>query len=112
MCVDEVPPSETDYIDTTIIDAEDLYTLEDCPAEVGPIAVAIPQYWGSATGTPTINHIKPLLRIDGVTYEEDELAIPSSFSLMQSVLESSPASLTVFTAAEINGLEFGLKAKT
>lgn len=110
--VDELPPVIADFLAAGSNGLRDTYVMEDCPEGMGPIAAVIPSYWGQKSGTPACENLKRLMRIGGSDYAGANLAVPTSFSLIQEVLETSPATSNPFTVSEMNGMEFGQQSAT
>lgn len=112
-CVDELPPSITDYITAVLDGKRDTYQMEDCPSSIS-IAAVIPSFWAVKAGTPACSNVKRLMRIGGSDYAGSNLAVPTSFGLVQEVMETNPATGQPFTASEFNdaGFEFGPQSAT
>jgi hypothetical protein len=111
-CVDELPPSMTDFLSATVNGKQDLYVIENCPANMGPVAAVIATYWCQKSGSPSINHIKRLMKMGANLRTGSEIDIPLNFSIAKEILEISPDTSQVFTDTEINDMYFGVEAVT
>lgn len=111
-CVDEIPPSITDYNYTNATGNKDSFVMSDLPAAAVSVAAVIPQYFCSKEGVPTVGSLKRLLRISSTDYQGSPIAIPASFGIIQEILETSPATTNAFTVSEVNGMEVGYNGDT
>lgn len=102
-CVDEIPPSDTDYVSSSTAGQKDSYVMADCAANVYDIKALVSRFYGSGEGT-----IKSLLRIGGADYLGSTINLPST-GKVDDIRYINPATSQPFTAAVVNGLESGME---
>ncbi|MFA6690740.1 MAG: hypothetical protein WCR98_02035 [Saccharofermentanales bacterium] len=103
-CVDETPPSMTDYIESVTTGHKDSYVMEDIIADAISVKAVVSRYWGGGGG-----QIKSLLRIGSTDYVGSAIDVPISFSYADEIRYISPATSNPFTKSELNGLESGIE---
>lgn len=109
-CVDEVPPSESDYVATNTIDHLDLYTLSDLAGTIGQVKCVQVQALAKADGVPTPQNLQLSLRASNTNYFSSNKALPSVSKQLSHIWETNPATSAVWTESAVNGLEIGVKA--
>ena len=115
-CVEEKPPSDTDYVYTNTENAVDTYVLENLPANVGAIrAVAVQtRNWREGDGTVSkLQHVVRPASTDraGATVNGGA-DIPISAQSFQTIWELNPEDAAAWEVADVNGMEAGPKAVT
>ena len=112
-CVDETPPSAADYVYTNTVAQDDLYTLDDLPADV--IAVKSVQVsavaWKDGGATP--QNAELLVRSGGTIYPSGDKALPSSAGVnILHLWETDPDTAAAWAIAAVDALEAGVRSKT
>jgi hypothetical protein len=102
-CVNEVPPSDTDYVSSDTSGQKDSYVMADCGANVYDIKALVSRFYGSGE-----SQIKSLLRIGGSDYLGSVIDLPST-GKVDDIRYINPATSQPFTSAEVNGLESGME---
>jgi hypothetical protein len=73
-------------------------------------AVVVSGKWRTAAGVP--QNLSGLLRISGSNYASATQAVAATTALLQFIWHLSPATGLVFTEAEVNALEPGMRSVT
>jgi hypothetical protein len=110
-CVEEVPPSDADYITTNTVGQKDTYAASDLPADAS--AVKCVQFAARAQkeGAATPQNLAFVIRTGGADYEGSVVALPTGLSEhVRDIWVNNPATSQAFTPSEVNGMEIGIKA--
>jgi len=106
--VDEIPPSEADYVQASVADKRDLYAMENMPA--GTWRVDAVTWWArgvlDAAGD---SYIARLMRQDGVDFVGADQGLDVTYKYVREVMANAPDG-TAWTAAKVNAIEAGVKA--
>jgi hypothetical protein len=108
---DGVPSTGTaTYVDLANTNDEDTYTFDDLIESSGTVAAVQTTTYAQkmAADTRTLDHVT---RIGGTDYPTADMALPTSFGWQVTRQVVSPATAVAFTRAEVNGAEFGARAK-
>ena len=108
-CADENPPDgDTTYVskDGSALPALDTYEMTDLITVVGNIA-GVQTLLLARKDDAGVVTCEPTFRIGGVDYPQSSVNLPDTYGFLPEIVEDSPATLSSFTIAEINGLEFG-----
>jgi hypothetical protein len=112
-CVDERPPSDSDYVTTDGIGNLDLYTLSDLPGAaygVKCVQVATRMY-KEVSSTP--QNVNLAVRTAGSNYFSSDIPVPDSVGVnLYNIWEENPDTLSAWTVSDINSLQAGYKAQT
>ena len=110
-CVDEIPPSGTDYNSTNVTDEIDTFALADCTEDIGSIAAVQAEISALYEGSPTPTHVQAVLRVNGTNYFSSSFSPPSSLGAPHvAIWETNPDDSAAWEEADINALEVGYKA--
>ena len=109
-CVDEVPPSESDFIVTNTLDHLDLYAAGDLAGTIGSVKCVQLQALAKAEGSPTPHNLQLAVRTNGADYFSGDKAVPSSSTPLSNLWEANPATAAPWQEAEVNAMEIGVKA--
>jgi hypothetical protein len=109
-CVDEVPPSESDFVSTNTIGHLDLYAAGDLVGTIGSVKCVQVQALAKAEGSPSPHNLQLAVRTNGADYFSDDKAVPSSSTQLSSLWEANPATSAPWQEAEVNAMEIGAKA--
>lgn len=105
-CVDEAPPSATDYVASATTGQRDTYALEDLPAGVTVInalqntVYALKSDAGSAS-------LKPALKSGATVAYDPTVGLSASMTRYSTVRQADPATSAAWSAAAVNALEAG-----
>lgn len=110
-CVDEVPPSDSDYIYTNTNDQIDTYSLANLG--VSPYAIKSVQVLARAKkqGPATPQNIAGVVRTGGTDYAGSDQAITTAFAGYVALWEQNPYTTADWTESDVNGLEAGIKSR-
>ena len=109
-CVDEVPPSESDFVSTNTIGHLDLYAAGDLVGTIGSVKCVQLQALAKAEGSPSPHNLQLAVRTNGADYFSGDKAVPSSSTQLSSLWEANPATAAPWQEAEVNAMEIGVKA--
>jgi hypothetical protein len=112
-CVDEVPPSETDYVGTVnATTKKDLYTASDIVGPIGDI-VSVSLYsrvarWGD---TGIVKKMRHVIKTDGEEFRGTDVDIPSNAVTVSKydLWQENPDTVAPWEEAEVNALEIGVE---
>ena len=109
-CVDEVPPSESDFVSTNTIGHLDLYAAGDLVGTIGSVKCVQLQALAKAEGSPSPHNLQLAVRTNGADYFSGDKAVPSSSTQLSNLWEANPATSAPWQEAEVNAMEIGVKA--
>jgi hypothetical protein len=109
-CVDEVPPSDTDYVSTNINDEIDTYAISDLPSVVSVKAVQVLAR-ARKEGVSTPQNIALVLRTGSTDYPSEDQALNTTFMGHIKLWEQNPNTAAAWTESGVNGIEAGVKAR-
>lgn len=99
-----------DYVDLAATNDEDTYTFDDLPDTSGTVAAVQLIAYAEKTDAGA-KSLALVTRISSTDYASSDQVLGTSFAYKQSIRETSPATATAFTRAEVNGAEFGVRAR-
>lgn len=111
--VNEFPTADdADYVLSTAADELDLYGMPDLPSEAGVVKTLTVSTRGNKIGTTNPN-IRLVVRTNSINYESNNIALPNdpTFSLVSNTWETSPDTSALWTVANANALQIGIKSK-
>jgi hypothetical protein len=111
-CVDEVPPSDADYVSINAIDTTDTYAAGDLSGTIGTIKCVQVQSRTRTDGTPTPENLKLVVRSGGTDYLSADKAVPAAEHGLCSIWETNPADSAAWEEADVNGMEIGIRSAT
>jgi len=110
-CVDETPPSATDYISSTTAGALDLYDIAPLPGGVSSSAtirsVTVTAY-AQRAGLTTSNFYD-VIRINGSNYFSPQFGAGAVYSPYSYIMDLNPATGVTWLFSEVNTIEAGVK---
>jgi len=110
-CVDEVPPSESDYIEADAIDQLDQYAMENLSGAIGSIRCVQAQALSVMEGTPDPQNLQFIVRTGGSDFVSDSKEVPVDISKqIMHIWEKNPDTEATWQASEVNAMEIGIKA--
>lgn len=109
-CVDEIPPSDTDYNYTNTADNIDTFTMSDMTGDIKTVKAVYLQVRAGYEGNPTPTQINGVLYINSTNYLSTAQNVPLDFAPLTFIWEINPDTSAAFTESDINGLEAGYKA--
>jgi len=109
-CVDEIPPSETDYISTNTTGDLDQYAADDLTGNIANIKCVQVQALAKAEGAPTPNNLQLVVRTGGSNFVSGDKEVPSVSKQLYELWEDNPNTLAAWLESEVNAMEIGVKA--
>ncbi len=110
-CVDEVPPSDSDYVSVNSVDQVDLYSASNLSGTIGSIKCVQVQARCVQEGAPTPTSLKLGLRTGGTNYWGSSQTVPSgSPNGLVGLWEQNPNTSSDWTESDVNGLEIGIQS--
>jgi hypothetical protein len=105
-CIDEVPPSDADYVYESTVDKKSTYNLTVLTPTTGVIACinVIMRAKLDAVGT---GNIARLIRSNGVDSQGADVGLDTSPKTIQDIIEIDPSGGGAWTIARVNALEAG-----
>jgi len=110
-CVDEKPPSETDYIAVNHIGNVDTYAAGNLVGTIGQVKCVQLQALAIVEGEPTPTNLQLAIRSGGADYFGSSHAVPNTASTqLASLWPTDPATGLAWTESGVNAMEIGVKA--
>ena len=109
-CVDEVPPSETDFVSTNTAAHLDTYGVGALVGMIGSVKCVQLQALAKAEGSPTPTNIQLAVRSGAVDYVSPNKAVPTVSTQLAAIWETDPATGVPWTESAVNAAEIGVKA--
>lgn len=112
-CVDEVPPSDSDYVTGTDTSAYDLYNIPNLTGITGIQAATLWLRAAAASAANVATVVKYDSDADGTADTESvgsDQALSASFGYFHTVYDTDPAGAT-WTTAKANALQIGAKSR-
>jgi hypothetical protein len=106
--VDELPFSDTDYVESGTAGEIDTYQYPDLPYTNGSVK-GVQQSVRAKNSDAGARSLQFVCRIGGTDYLGGTVALASSWSIYTCVWEKNPATNAAWTVAEVNAAEFGYK---
>lgn len=108
-CVDEVPPSGSDYVSSPTPGTSDLYSMGDLPLGTTTVhGVQVNAYAAKSDAGAISGRI--LTRTAGTTYSGSDLVLSTAYQVFPAVMDQAPDG-TPWTPAKINAVEFGWEVR-
>jgi hypothetical protein len=111
-CVDEIPYSDTDWVETNTIDLIDTYATSDLTGTITSIKCVQIEARCIKEGAPTPLNVDLAVRSGGTDYFSADIAVPSGYKALFNIWETDPATAAAWTEANVNLMEIGIKSKT
>lgn len=109
-CVDEVPNSATDYISTNTTGHVDTFACGDLAGLIGSVKAVQVQAVALTEGSPTPTGLQMVARSGTTNYFGSTNVVPSSAKEFMYLWEVDPDDAGVWTEADVNALQIGVKA--
>jgi hypothetical protein len=110
-CVDEIPPSDTDYVSTNTADNIDTYATGNMTGSVGEIKCVQVQIRAKTEGSPTPTKLALMVRSSSTDYAGTDQAITSAYLDYRQLWAVDPATSSAWTESGVNAVEIGIKAR-
>ena len=104
--VDEVPASDTDYVSGSTKDVYDLYTV-DTSGMPASYTVSAVKWIARARVTEDAANITPVIRSESTTEQQSDIALSTSFTVKELIMETDPIDDAAWTKTKIDALEIG-----
>jgi len=111
-CVDEIPASDSDYVNTDTMDQVDLYAAGELPSEANNVKCVQVQIRAMREGNSlNVQRLRAAVRTNNIDYFSDFLAVPTTNPVgLVNLWENNPNTGLAWTLAEVNAMEIGMKA--
>ncbi len=111
-CVDEVPPSTTDYVASSTQDQYDTYALENVPSPYNAVNLVQPIAYAALVAAGT-GALKLVLRSGGTDYDDSsDKSLGTTYQFIRGDLRYvDPADSNSWTTTKVNALEAGPKVR-
>lgn len=110
-CVDEIPPSDTDYVSTNIADKIDTYVMSDSVSNLHSIKCVQAHARVESDGTPTPTHIQLAVRPGTTDHFSANKDVPTEPVGISHIWETNPDNSAAWVKADVDGMEAGIKSK-
>jgi len=111
-CVEEVPPSDTDYVSINSVDQVDLYGMGSLVGSIGSIQCVQVQARCVKEGTPTPQNIQLAVRSGGTNYFSGNKAVPTVVGAVCNLWAVNPNTSNPWTQSGVDDMEAGIKSVT
>lgn len=110
LLVDENPPNTTDYVEFDITGEKDTYAFASIPTGT---VFGVQQAAFAAKTDAGARSIRNIQRIGGADFSRPDqgLSVIPTYVAKFDIIEVSPATAVLWTAAEVNAAEFGTEAR-
>jgi len=105
--VDDVPPSDAEYVSSGSTGYKDLYTLSDWSAGANESAVFIVDWLRAKKESADSTMIRSVIKSGASESSGDPLDLSTSFSYHSRILTTDPSTGSSWTESGINALEIG-----
>ena len=107
-CINEVPPSDTDYVYDEVVDQKSTYRMTDLTPTTGTIA-AINVIMRAKLDAAGVGSIARLIRSNAVDSQGADVPLDTSARTITEIIETDPGAApgTLWTIARVNALEAG-----
>jgi len=109
-CVDEVPPSEADYVATNTIGHLDQFAAGNLVGTIGSVKCVQVQALAKTDGAPTPTNLQLAVRSGSADYLSGDKAVPSASKQLWNLWETDPATAAAWSESGVNAMEIGVKA--
>jgi hypothetical protein len=109
-CVDEVPPSESDFITTNTVDYLDTYATANLSGSIGSIKCVQVQALAKYEGAPTPTNLELAVRSNGENYFSADKEVLTTSTQLSAIWETDPDTEAAWTESGVNAMEIGIKA--
>jgi len=106
---DATPDDDTTYTESSTVTDVDLYTFDDSEAPDTILAVAVDCFCKMDDAGPKSGKI--ITRVDGTTYEGNTFSLTTGYVYETQIWELNPDDAAAWAAADIDGVEFGVKVQ-
>jgi len=109
-CVEETPPSDSDYNYTNTNDMIDLFTFQDLSGSIESIKCVQVQARAKYEGAPTPTKLQLGVRRSSTNYFSGSKDLTTAFKQHFHLWEQDPSTSAAWTTSGVNAAEFGYKA--
>jgi hypothetical protein len=110
-CVDEVPPSDADYVSTNVNDEIDTYAAENLPGEASAIKCVQVMARAQKEGAATPQNVALVVRTGGTDYPSADQLLATSYRGHLNLWENNPNTASPWATSEVDGMEIGVKSR-
>jgi hypothetical protein len=110
-CVDETDPNATDYVTSGTAGHIDTYTFTDMIGNNPIVKAVVNNLWALKSDSGTM-YAKSKYRRGGTDYTGSNLTPSTTYTCLQNIYETDPATSAAWTKANVNASEFGVEVST
>lgn len=110
-CVDEKPPSDTDYISTNVSDEIDTYAFGNLAGTISSVKCVQVQARALKEGASTPTKLALMSRVASTDYPSADKTLTVNAQGYFDVLNVNPNTSAAWLEAGVNGSEFGVKSR-
>lgn len=105
-CVDESPPSDSDYVEDNVVGHKDFYTAPDLSFATGDIYAVVRVSRARKTDAGS-GSIRQNVKLSGTEGNGADIALATNDSYYRTAFPTRPTDSTSWTIADVNAIEFG-----
>jgi hypothetical protein len=109
-CVDEIPPSDADYVSINANSVVDSYTVADLSGSINNVKCVQVQARARTEGAPTPTQLQLVVRRSGTDYFSASKSVPSSEASLSHLWATDPSTSVAWLEAGVNAAELGIKS--
>lgn len=111
-CVDEIPASDIDFVETNTVDLVDTYVTANLTGSIGSIKCVQVQTRCIKEGAPTPLNLDLTIRSGGTNYFSADKIVGTAYKSLSNIWENDPATAVAWLESGVNAAEIGIKSKT
>ena len=109
-CVDEIPPSDADYVSINAVDITDTYAAGNLVGSIDSIKCVQVQSRARTEGAPTPTNLKLVVRSGTTDYFSGDKAVPAAEKGSHHLWETDPNTAVAWLEAGVNAMEIGKRS--
>lgn len=110
-CVNEIPPSDTDYVSTNVPDEIDTYACGNLPGTINSVKAVQVQARCMQEGSPAVPKIQLVTRPTSTDRVSASKSVQTfAPGMVSNIWELNPDDSAAWAEADVNGMEIGVKA--
>ena len=109
-CVDEIPPSDADYVSTNSNDVVDTYAAGNLAGDVQSVKCVQIQSRARTDGAPTPKNLKLVARVNGTDYLSGDNAVSVAEKGLYNLWELNPDDSASWEVSDVNAMEIGKRS--
>lgn len=111
-CVDERPPSSSDYVAVNAVDQIDTYQAGDLSGEINSVVCVQVQAVCKEESPASPQNLNLAIRSGGTDYFSGDKLVPDDYSAVSHLWITDPNTAAAWLETNVNAIEIGVKSKT